>query len=266
MALTGAHGVTDTQVREYREHGFVVVEKLIGPEDCRRLIEHARDVVEGRVETRGEVWIEEAAVAQGLVSEANRFEYLFKIGHQMHHTPGPFQEYATLPRLVDILKKLIGPDIKCVQSMFIDKPPGTGTGQPYHQDAWYLKTEPDTLMALWLALEDADAGNGGLAVIPGSHTDPIHPVVEPSDPMQAKIFRITAVGADKRSEVAVPLKAGSGVFFTGHVLHRSANNGSHRHRRAYVLHYADARSRWLNDPKAKNPHLLVAGTEYPGAV
>ena len=40
-----------------------------------------------------------------------------------------------------------------------------------------------------------------------------------------------------------------------HVLHRSGNNRSTRHRRSYVLHYADARSKWLNDPKAKNPHL-----------
>ena len=258
--------LTASQGRHYREKGYLVVENLMGPEDCRRLIDYARDVVEGRVKTRGEVWIEEAAVAQGLVTEANRFHYLFKIGHQMHHTPGPYQEYATLPHLVEMLTQLIGPDVKCVQSMFIDKPPGAGTGQPYHQDAWYLKTQPDTLMALWLACEDADCENGCLAVIPGSHDDPIHPVEKPSDPMQAKIFRITAVGAKERPEVEVPLTAGSGVFFTGRVLHRSANNCSGRHRRAYVLHYADARSKWLNDPKAKNPHLLVAGREYPGAL
>jgi phytanoyl-CoA hydroxylase len=241
----------------------VVAEDLIGAEDCQRLIEHAREVVEGRVKTRGDVWIEEAALGRGLVTEANRFDYLFKIGHHMHRTPGPFQEYATLPNIVGMLTQLIGPDVKCVQSMFIDKPPDTGTGQPYHQDAWYLKTEPDTLMALWLALEDADAENGCLYVVPGSHTDPIHPVEEPAEPMQAKIFKITSVGAASRPEVAVPLRAGSGVFFTGHVLHRSAHNRSGRHRRAYVLHYADARSKWLNDPKAKNLHLLVAGREYP---
>jgi phytanoyl-CoA hydroxylase len=256
--------LTEQQVRHYREQGYLVVEDLIGPEDCRRLIDHARDVVEGRAKTRGEVWVEEEAVTRGLVTEDSRFEYLFKIGHQMHHAPGPFQGYATLPRLVEILTQLVGPDVKCVQSMFIDKPPGTGTGQPYHQDAWYLKTDPDTLMALWLACEDADQENGCLYVVPGSHTDPIHPVEEPSDPMQAKIFRTTAVGATERPEVVVPLQAGSGVFFTGHVLHRSAHNRSCRHRRAYILHYADARSQWLNDPKAKNPHLLVAGKEYPG--
>jgi phytanoyl-CoA hydroxylase len=119
-------------------------------------------------------------------------------------------------------------------------------------------------MALWLALEDADEENGCLAVIPSSHTEPIHPVEEPQEPMQAKIFRITAVGARGRPEALVPLKAGSGVFFYGHLLHRSGHNRSTRHRRAYVLHYADARSKWLNDSKAKNPHLLVAGREYPG--
>ena len=254
--------LTDTQMRHYRDCGYLVVEDLIGPADCRKLIDHARAVVEGRVSTRGEVWMEEEAIERSLITDATRFDYLFKIGHQMHHAPGPFREYATLPRLKEMLTQLIGPNVKCVQSMFIDKPPDTGTGQPYHQDAWYLKTKPDTLMALWLALEDADHDNGCLAVIPGSHADPIHPVEEPSDPMQAKIFCITAVGAKERPEVEVPLKAGSGVFFTGHVLHRSGNNRSSRHRRAYVLHYADARSKWLSDPQARNPHLLVAGREY----
>ncbi len=258
--------LSENQVRHYREHGYVVVENLIAPADCRRLIEHARDVAEGRASTRGEVTIEQEAVEQGIVTEANRFDNLFKIGHQMHHVPGPFHDYAVHPPIVEILTRLIGPDVKCVQSMFIDKPPEVGTGQPYHQDAWYLKTQPDTLMALWLACEDADAENGCLAVIPDSHTEPIHPVEEPVEPMQAKIYRITSVGARERPEAVLPLKAGSGVFFTGHVLHRSGHNRSDRHRRAYVLHYTDARSQWLNDPTAKNPHLLVAGREYPGCV
>ena len=256
--------ITQEHLHHYREQGFVVINDLLSPADCLCLIDHARAIVGGHAQTRGQVWIEQEALDRGVVTDTNRFENLFKIGHQMHHTPGPFQEYAALPRLVEIVQRLIGPDVKCVQSMFIDKPPGVGTGQPYHQDAWYLKTEPDTLIALWLALEDADNENGCLAVVPGSHTDPIFPVEEPEDPMQAKIFHTTSVGAKERREVEVPLKAGSGVFFTGHVLHRSGHNRSHRHRRSYVLHYADARSRWLNDPKAKNPHLLVAGKEYPG--
>src|SRR5260370_22876267 len=138
-----------------------------------------------------------------------------------------------------MLTQLVGPNVKCVQSMFIDKPPDTGTGQPYHQDAWYLKTKPDTLMALWLACEDADHDNGCLAVIPGSHTDPIHPVEEPSDPMQAKIFRITAAGAKHPAEVEVPLRPVSGLFLPGLVLPLSANNRSSRLPALSVLQPAD---------------------------
>lgn len=55
--------------------------------------------------------------------------------------------------------------------MFIDKPPRSGTGQPYHQDAWYLKTEPDTLVALWLALEDADEDNGHVYFVPQNNKE-----------------------------------------------------------------------------------------------
>jgi hypothetical protein len=60
----------------------------------------------------------------------------------------------------------------------------------------------------------------------------------------------------------VSLKRSSGVFFPGRMRHRSGNDHISRRRRAYVLHYGDARSRWLNDPKAKNAFPRVTGREY----
>jgi phytanoyl-CoA hydroxylase len=122
-----------------------------------------------------------------------------------------------------------------------------------------------TLLAAWIALDDADVENGCLHVVPGSRTDPIHPHETPIDPAQRKVY-IEVHSARSRPEVALPLKRGSGVFFPGRLLHRSGNNLTQRRRRAYVLHYAAARLRWLNDPTAKNPFLLVCGQEYPGGL
>jgi hypothetical protein len=45
------------------------------------------------------------------------------------------------------------------------------------------------------------------------------------------------------------------------MLHRSEDNHTRQRRRANVLHDSDTRSRWLNDPKAKKPLLLVTGRE-----
>ncbi|MSR82622.1 MAG: hypothetical protein EXS58_06810 [Candidatus Latescibacteria bacterium] len=119
-------------------------------------------------------------------------------------------------------------------------------------------------MAVWIACDDAEVENGCLHVVPGSQADPIHPHEKPLDPLQQRIY-VEVHSARERAEIAVPLKAGSAVFFNGHMLHRSGHNRSGR-RRAYVLHYADAHSQWLNDPAAVNPFLLVRGREYPGCL
>ena len=61
-----------------------------------------------------------------------------------------------------------------VQTMYLEKQPARGgevggAGVALHQDLHYLPCEPETLMACWIALSDADAENGGLCVVPGSH-------------------------------------------------------------------------------------------------
>jgi phytanoyl-CoA hydroxylase len=257
--------IAPEQIRQYREQGYVAIHDLLSPEEIDELNRHAASVVTGRAALTGNnrIWMEPDAEEQNLVKDGPDPEYLFKIGHQMHMDDPVFQKYAIHPRIVEILRKLVGRDIKCVQSMFLDKPPHLGVGQPYHQDSWYLKTDPDSLMAVWIACDDAEVDNGCLFVVPGSHRDPIHPHEKPLDPRQRKIY-IEVHSARTRVEQAIPLKTGSAAFFTGHTLHRSGHNTTMRHRRAYVLHYADARSRWLNDPAARNPFLLVHGREYPG--
>lgn len=261
--------VSDQDLIFFNSQGYLILEDLLTSEECDELNQHAADVVSGLVQLNrsSKVYYEPEAVEQGLVSEQNPDpKYLFKIGHQMHDTDHVFRYYAMVGRTLDTLSELIGPDIKCVQSMYIDKPKKLGVGQPYHQDSYYLKTAPDSLMAIWIACDDVDVDNGCLHVIPGSQHDPIHPHDVPVDPKQRKYFT-EVLSARQRREVACPLRKGSAVVFPGTLLHRSGNNHtSDRQRRAYVLHYASAKSTWASDPTARNPHLLVRGRQYPGAL
>ena len=76
-------------------------------------------------------------------------------------------------RILDVVTELIGPAL-AAQSMFYFKPP-TARGQALHQDNLYLQAHPETCIAAWIAVDDCDADNGGLAVVPGSHV--IHVIV-----------------------------------------------------------------------------------------
>ena len=71
-------------------------------------------------------------------------------------------------RIWSLVEELIGPAC-AAQSMFYFKPPG-GRGQALHQDNLFLRAAPETCLAVWIAIDDCDAENGGLTVVPGSHT------------------------------------------------------------------------------------------------
>ena len=91
-----------------------------------------------------------------------------------------------------------------------------------------------------LFLDDADAANGALRVLPGSHQwgpvprDRGDPTRALADPAQL----------DTSREVVVEAPAGSVVFFGSLLVHRSSANESARDRRALRAGRPGGRVRW----------------------
>ncbi len=56
-----------------------------------------------------------------------------------------------------------------LQGMYIFKQPRIGGEVTCHQDSTFLYTEPQNIIGLWFALEDATVENGCLWAIPGGH-------------------------------------------------------------------------------------------------
>ena len=72
------------------------------------------------------------------------------------------------PSISDVLTRVIGPNVKSMQSMLFIKSAGK-PGQAWHQDEAFIPTRDCSLNAAWIALDDATVENGCLWVIPGSH-------------------------------------------------------------------------------------------------
>ena len=81
--------------------------------------------------------------------------------------------YCTLPAVLNVVKGLIGNNVRSMHTMFINKPPDTGIGSsrhPPHQDLWYFPFRPaNKIVASWTALQQMDDVNGCLELVPGSH-------------------------------------------------------------------------------------------------
>ena len=91
-----------------------------------------------------------------------------KIGHAMHDLEPVFDRVPRRPQLAALAGGLGLADPLLVQSMVIWKPPAIGGAVVCHQDAAFLITDPPSVIGFWLALEDADAGNGCLYASPAA--------------------------------------------------------------------------------------------------
>jgi len=195
---------------------------------------------------------------EGAFDEAGRLRVpkeraINKIGHALHDLDDVFAAFSRDLR-VDVLVHELGmADPRLYQSMLIFKQPGIGGEVAWHQDATYFATEPESVLALWFALEDADRDNGCLWVQRGGHRGPLRQrfVVEGG---RARHDVLDATPWPALAE-AEPLEvtAGTLVAMHGVLPHYSAPNRSPVSRLAYTLHAVDGGARysprnWLQRP------------------
>jgi ectoine hydroxylase-related dioxygenase (phytanoyl-CoA dioxygenase family) len=154
------------------------------------------------------------------------------------HRYDPFSKrYLLDPRTLGVLRALMGDEPLAAQSMLYFKPP-LAAGQGFHQDNFYLMASPGSCYAAWLALDDADAVNGSLFVVPGSHRRPLGNV----ENGQGDRWGGTIPVPRPDETVEVGMRAGDCLFFHGNLVHGSQKNESTtRWRRSFISHYVGER-------------------------
>ncbi|WP_249423983.1 phytanoyl-CoA dioxygenase family protein [Nocardioides coralli] len=231
------HEVTDELIAQIREDGYGVLLDAISPAEVSSLREEAVRLCSGEL----------AEIAGGPAprpgESADELMRRFLCIHYPHKVSDVALRALMAPRVVDVLTRVIGPNVKAMQSMLFIKSEGK-PGQPWHQDEYFIPTRDRSLTAAWIALDDATVENGCLWVLPGSHRRGIlYPDREQDD--DRFDCSIEAYDFPYRDEDAVPVEvpAGAAVIFNGYLLHRSLeNSGKHGYRRALANHYMSAES------------------------
>ncbi|MBW2294902.1 MAG: phytanoyl-CoA dioxygenase family protein [Deltaproteobacteria bacterium] len=261
--------LSEEQRREYQERGYLVVPGLFSAKELAVWHEQFLDIVEGRIEPAKDMLVmRDVMVARGAVTPGSASEAIAKI-QDFHNDPVLFDGYAKHPRLLEWVEDIIGPDIKSIHSMLINKPPGVDGRHPLHQDLLYFPFRPaDLIVATWTALEPCTVENGCLVAVPGSHKGELlkHENME-WEYQNFGYFGAEGVGAHE-GRVHLEMKAGDSVFFHPLLLHGSGTNRSAGFRRAISCHYASAKCRYLPEQLGLNhrPYLLVKGQEHPGGI
>ncbi|XP_030751443.1 phytanoyl-CoA dioxygenase domain-containing protein 1 homolog [Sitophilus oryzae] len=186
---------------------------------------------------------------------------LNKIGHALHELDPVFRAVSLSEKVKECAFQLGFEDPAIPQSMYIFKNPGIGSEVVPHQDAWYLHTDPMTVVGFWFALEDATIENGCLWFSKGSHKSGVHRRYIRNPDKNSEEFLIYNAPApfyQKSSFTAVPVRKGTLVLIHGQVVHLSEINKSKKSRHAYTFHVIEQKNtkyseeNWLQYPEGKS--------------
>jgi ectoine hydroxylase-related dioxygenase (phytanoyl-CoA dioxygenase family) len=250
----------------YEANGYLVLENAFTPAEVGELKQETTLICRGG---RGELPDHpKADAAEPDASVLNRFLCI----HFPHKCSEIMRRAIHNGPTVRTLTTVIGPNVKCMQSMLFIKSSGK-PGQAWHQDEDYIPTRDRSLTGAWIALDRATQENGCLWVLPGSHR---HGVLWEQHWHGDRRFDCAeeSINFPYRDEEAIPVEveAGSVVFFNGYLLHRSLPNRAPEgtYRRSLVNHYMSCESRlpWGKTPEGDhNAHydyrdiIIVAGRD-----
>ncbi len=275
-------GITPEMAAAFERDGVLVLDNLVSEKDCDTLkarmnemvsnfdIEehssifsstnqvHARDqyFLESGHETRF-FFEEEAFDAEGNVTKPLPLA-LNKVGHAMHDTDETFSTFCRQSAFEKICLGLGQKSPLLLQTMYIFKQPHIGGEVVCHQDATYLRTEPETCLGIWVALEDATEENGCLWGIPGGHkTNELKAAFRRNADDSSYTERLDTTPF-KGEEDKLPLHAPKGtvLVFGGLFPHMSCANRSDKSRHAFTLHVIDGDAHYPEDNWLRRPESL----------
>ena len=236
-------GLTPKQKAQFEREGYIVLRGLLSPDEAATIREafmaaNADGPVPGL-----------SSIGEGIVSPDDPLAFYPRMMNPHLHLDlevGQLSKNFLLDaRLNPVLTELFAEEPVGVQTMFYFKPPGA-RGQELHQDNFYLRVQPGTCLAAWMAVDDVDAENGGMKVVPGSHHEE---VACPQKADAAVSFTTDYVPVPQGMEaVHCDMKAGDVLFFNGSLIHGSTpNTSATRFRRSLIAHYVPRFSQELSE-------------------
>ena len=221
--------LTDEQVRAFREDGFTVCEDFLSQAEVDALLQEADGAIEGNTLATHDAERMEMEPEQPPDGGAVRRLY-----EPCTYYPVS-RALSEMDKLLDSVQQLFGPNLLFHYSKLNMKPAKVGSVVEWHQDlSYYPMTNRDSLAVLFY-LDDTDATNGALKLIPNRQEAPL------MQHTREGFFqgRVTEP-VDESDVVMAKGQAGTAIFMHGLTPHASAPNTSGKPRRTLILAYRAA--------------------------
>ena len=162
--MKNEHSLSDEQIDQYRNEGFIVIERLFDASDLARVDAAIRQLTD--VALRGGDFSKILELEPEPVDEQRVPRRIFN-PYDQHDN---FRELAHDPRLLDKVESLINGNFNLQHSKLNMKPARVGSAVEWHQDLAYFPHTNDDLVTTLVYLDDATEENGCLQVLPRHHT------------------------------------------------------------------------------------------------
>ena len=260
---TGAGSLSPEQIAEYDREGYLVLPRLLSPED----LAPARAALMQKVDE-----IAEGLVAGGLIKDERendpfetRLVNLFRglteadflhYGRSWRDRYSGYYRLISNPKILDAVEALIGSEIYA-NPVYNARPkvPGVAAGAvPWHQDkSYWPNANWNPVITVWIPLVDTNELNGCLHVWPRTHMTRLVSFHKETD-SGTGYTEIDLKDKADRNAVALPVEAGSAILFNDRCIHSSTPNCS-------------VQVRWsvdLRDQPTDQERMAEYGVGYPG--
>ena len=158
--------------------------------------------------------------------------------HKVHKI---FHQLIRRDEITEILRLLLGPNVRMQDSKLNLKSSGGGSAVEWHQDwAFYPHTNDDVL-AVGIMIDDMTSQNGPVMFVPGSHKGPIFDHC--SDGYFCGAVQPDVATEQSKDATTITGTAGSVTFHHCRLLHASKTNNSADERR-FLLYEAMSADAW----------------------
>ncbi len=178
---------------------------------------------------------------QAFYESKDRSASLKQAASLQQHDPY-FAQLVNDRRFTGLAAALLGEPVRTDQIILFAKPPGSQAITPPHQDAIFFFLDNHQSVNMWLALDEVDAGNGGVAYVSGSHRQGLRQH-RASGVFGFSQGLVDYTREDRARERLHCLAPGDLVAHHGLTVHRAGPNPSPRQRRGLSLTYFAKSSR-----------------------
>src|SRR5579862_731739 len=110
MPVASPYTLKPEQIMHYRDNGYLAIEGMIASYEIQRLRDETLRFCRGAYHVPG------IETADDLETDAEALEKYLCI-HHPHKVSAVIDEFIRHPGIVTVLNRLVGPNIKCMQSM-----------------------------------------------------------------------------------------------------------------------------------------------------